>query len=31
MYQKVYIDIVFAANLIMDYVLLRRRGKNDEM
>ena len=27
MYQKVYIDIVFAANLIMDYVLLRLVGR----
>ena len=26
MYQKVYIDVVFAANLLMDYILLRLTG-----
>ena len=26
MHQEVYIDIVFAANLLMDYILLRLTG-----
>ena len=27
MYQEIYIDVVFAANLLMDYLLLRLVGK----
>ena len=27
MYQEVYIDVVFAANLLMDYLLLRLVGR----
>ena len=26
MYQEIYIDVVFAANLLMDYLLLRLVG-----
>ena len=32
MYQEIYIDVVFAANLLMDYLLLRLvRGADDAL
>ena len=30
MHQEVYIDIVFAANLLMDYILLRLTGTESQ-